>query len=63
MEKRRKFYAFIFVVIAYIVGSVVTKVPVTAGAFISLSTIFTLGNAVEHVGRKISIKTVPEDVV
>ena len=60
MTKKRKFFAFIFVVVAYIVGCVLTKIAVTAGCFISLSVIFTAGNAVEHLGGKIAIKSISE---
>lgn len=56
MKGKRKFYAFIFVIVAYITGCVLTGVAVTAGGFISLSGIFTLGNATEHFGGKISIQ-------
>ncbi len=59
MKGKRKFWMFLFVVTAYIVGCVLTKVPVTAGGFISLSLIFTGGNAIEHLGGKISIGPTP----
>lgn len=56
MTKKRKVICFIFVVIAYIVGCVLTDVQVAGGIFVSLSLIFTGGNAVEHLGGKIEIK-------
>lgn len=55
MNKKRKFFGFIFVVAAYIFGCWVTDVVVVGGIFVSLSLIFTGGNAVEHLGGKISI--------
>ena len=62
MKGNRKFWAFIFVIVAYIVGCALTGVAVTAGGFISLSGIFTLGNATEHLGGKISISPGPGQV-